>query len=68
LTPLGLRVKVILPGGDPIHIIPVSVQAMAEGIETATEQSKIFKAVKAFDVVITMGCGDRCSYLRGKRY
>jgi arsenate reductase (thioredoxin) len=52
-------------------VIPVAVQAMAEeGIDTANEQPKILEteAVKASDVVITMGCGDTCSYFPAKRY
>jgi protein-tyrosine-phosphatase len=42
-------------------INPVAVQAMAEeGIDIAAEQPKILsdEAVKASDVVITMGCSD----------
>ncbi|GAB3143235.1 hypothetical protein GCM10027161_32670 [Microbispora hainanensis] len=29
---------------------------------------RLFDAVKASDVVITMGCGDACPILPGKRY
>jgi protein-tyrosine-phosphatase len=49
----------------------VAVQAMAEeGIDIAAEQPKILTtdAVKASDVVITMGCGDTCPYYPGRRY
>jgi arsenate reductase len=52
-------------------INPVAVQAMAEeGIDIAGEQPKILttEAVKASDVVITMGCGDTCPFYPGKRY
>ena len=44
---------------------------MAEdGIDIAAEQPKILTiaAVKASDVVITMGCGDTCPFYPGKRY
>jgi protein-tyrosine-phosphatase len=44
---------------------------MAEvGIDIAAEQPKILtnEAVKASDVVITMGCGDTCPFYPGKRY
>ena len=52
-------------------INPIAVQAMAEeGIDIAAERPKILttEAVKASDVVITMGCGDSCPYYPGKRY
>ena len=41
-----------------------------EGIDIAGEQPKILttEAVKASDVVITMGCGDTCPVYPGKRY
>ena len=41
-----------------------------EGIDIAAERPKILttEAVKASDVVITMGCGDTCPYYPGKRY
>ena len=55
--------------GDQIN--PVAVEAMAEvGIDIAGAQpKKLFTdAVQASDVVITMGCGDECPYVPGKRY
>jgi len=55
--------------GDQIN--PVAVEAMAEvGIDIAGEQPKKLStdAVQASDVVITMGCGDECPYVPGKRY
>ena len=39
-----------------------------EGIDTASEQPNIFKAGKALDVLIAMGCGNTCSHFHGKRY
>ena len=44
---------------------------MAEvGIDIAAERPKILsaEAVKASDVVVTMGCGDTCPFYPGKRY
>jgi arsenate reductase len=68
----GGRIEVRSAGSEPADKInPVAVQAMAEeGIDIAGEQAKILTtdAVKASDVVITMGCGDTCPYYPGKRY
>jgi arsenate reductase len=59
-------------GSEPSdRLNPVVVQAMAEeGIDITAEQPKILTddAVRASDVVITMGCGDTCPYYPGKRY
>ncbi len=59
-------------GSEPAdRVNPAAVAAMAEvGIDIATEQPKILttEAVKASDVVITMGCGDTCPFYPGKRY
>ncbi|MGC5168605.1 phosphotyrosine protein phosphatase, partial [Luteimicrobium sp. DT211] len=55
--------------GDRIN--PVAVEAMLEeGIDIRDERPKILTtdAVKASDVVITMGCGDACPIFPGKRY
>jgi arsenate reductase (thioredoxin) len=66
------RIEVRSAGSEPADKInPVAVQAMAEeGIDIAREQPKILttEAVKASDVVITMGCGDTCPFYPGKRY
>ena len=68
----GGTIEVRSAGSEPAdRINPVAVQAMAEeGIDITTEQPKILttEAVKASDVVITMGCGDTCPYYPGKRY
>ncbi|HEY6686570.1 MAG TPA: arsenate reductase ArsC [Propionibacteriaceae bacterium] len=68
----GGAVDVRSAGSEPADKInPVAVQAMAEeGIDIAAEQPTILTtdAVKASDVVITMGCGDSCPYYPGKRY
>ncbi len=55
--------------GDQVN--PTAVEAMAEvGIDIAGEQPKKLSddAVRASDVVVTMGCGDECPYYPGKRY
>ena len=59
-------------GSEPAdRVNPAAIAAMAEvGIDIATEQPKLLtnEAVKASDVVITMGCGDTCPFYPGKRY
>ena len=65
-------VEVRSAGSEPAaHVNPAAVAAMAEvGIDMAAEQPKILTdaAVRASDVVITMGCGDTCPFYPGKRY
>ena len=68
----GERVRVRSAGsapGERIH--PVVVEAMHEiGVDLGTELPKLLTpdAVRAADVVITMGCGDTCPLYPGKRY
>ncbi len=68
----GDRIDVRSAGSAPADTInPVAVAAMAEeGIDITGELPKILTtdAVRASDVVITMGCGDTCPYYPGKRY
>jgi len=68
----GNRVQVLSAGSLPAdQVNPVAVGAMAEvGIDIVGEQPKILTAdaVRASDVVITMGCGDACPTFPGKRY
>jgi protein-tyrosine-phosphatase len=68
----GDRIDVLSAGSAPAASInPMAVAAMAEeGIDISAEQPKILTtdAVKASDVVVTMGCGDTCPYYPGKRY
>jgi arsenate reductase len=68
----GDRIDVRSAGSAPADKInPVAVAAMAEeGIDITSEQPKILTtdAVRASDVVITMGCGDTCPVFPGKRY
>ena len=70
----GDQVVVRSAGTAPAEQInPAVVEAMAElGIDlTATgahPKSLDDAAVRASDVVITMGCGDKCPFYPGKRY
>jgi len=68
----GDRVRVRSAGsapGERVH--PAVVEAMREiGVDLARELPKLLTpdAVRAADVVITMGCGDACPVFPGKRY
>jgi arsenate reductase len=68
----GGRVDVLSAGSEPKdQINQVAIAAMAEdGIDIANNVPKVLTtdAVKASDVVITMGCGDVCPVFPGKRY
>lgn len=68
----GGAVEVRSAGSMPAdQINPIAVEAMLEeGIDIRTERPKVLTtdAVKASDVVITMGCGDACPIFPGKRY
>jgi protein-tyrosine-phosphatase len=68
----GGAVEVRSAGSMPAdQINPAAVEAMLEvGIDIRAEQPKVLttEAVKASDVVITMGCGDTCPIFPGKRY
>ena len=59
-------------GSEPADAVnPVAVEAMAEvGIDIAGRQPAVLTAdaVRAADVVVTMGCGDACPVFPGKRY
>ena len=68
----GARVRVRSAGSMPgEHVHPVVVEAMREiGVDLAKELPKLLTpdAVRAADVVITMGCGDACPVFPGKSY
>lgn len=70
----GDRIVVRSAGTAPADTInPAVIEAMAEfGIDLhaagATPKQLTDDAVRASDVVITMGCGDECPYYPGKRY
>jgi protein-tyrosine-phosphatase len=65
-------VEVRSAGSAPANSInPAVGEVMAEvGIDLSQEQPKRLttEAVEVSDVVITMGCGDACPVLPGKRY
>ena len=68
----GDRVEVRSAGSAPADTVnPAVVQALAEeGIDISAEVPKVLttEAVQESDVVITMGCGDRCPFYPGVRY
>jgi arsenate reductase (thioredoxin) len=68
----GDRVTVLSGGSAPAeHINPTAVEAMAEvGVDITGNQPRPWteEILEAADVVVTMGCGDTCPVLPGKRY
>ena len=68
----GARATAWSGGSDPAGEINASaVAAMAEvGIDISKEHPKRWTdaMLGAADVVVTMGCGDTCPYVPGKRY
>jgi arsenate reductase (thioredoxin) len=68
----GDDVDIYSGGSDPADAInPVVVEAMREkGIDIAGEVPKAWtdEVIRAADVIVTMGCGDSCPVLPGKRY
>lgn len=68
----GGRVEVPSAGSDPAREVnSLVVEAMAElGVDLADAFPKKLSddAVRAADVVVTMGCGDACPIYPGTRY
>ncbi|HVX46555.1 MAG TPA: arsenate reductase ArsC [Mycobacteriales bacterium] len=68
----GDRIAIRSAGSEPAdQINPVAIAAMAEmGIDIRGEQPRKLTAdtLAHADVVVTMGCGDACPYVPGKRY
>ncbi|MEW2314537.1 arsenate reductase ArsC [Streptomyces bauhiniae] len=68
----GDRVEVRSAGSAPADAVnPAVIEAMAEvGIDLSTQTPKVLTtgAVRASDIVITMGCGDACPVFPGKQY
>ena len=66
------RVRVLSGGSEPADTVnPAAVEAMAErdiDIAGARPQRWSDADLEATDVVVTMGCGDTCPVLPGKRY
>jgi arsenate reductase (thioredoxin) len=50
---------------DRVH--PEVVEVMEE-LESRTPRKLTLEDAEAADVVVTMGCGDECPYVPGKRY
>jgi protein-tyrosine-phosphatase len=59
-------------GSEPADAVnPAAVAAMREvGIDIGNERPKRWTdtTLRSADVVVTMGCGDTCPYIPGKRY
>lgn len=68
----GDRATVYSAGSAPAATVnPAAVAVMAEkNIDIAAAQPQRWSTdmVEAVDVVVSMGCGDECPYLPGKRY
>jgi arsenate reductase (thioredoxin) len=68
----GDHASVYSGGSEPAtEVNPAAIAAMAEkGIDIAAEQPQQWTTdmLEAVDVVITMGCGDSCPILPGRRY
>ena len=66
------RVTVFSAGSEPANAInPSAVAVMKEvGIDIASAQPQLWtmEMLDAVDVVVTMGCGDACPFLPGKKY
>ena len=66
------RIDVVSAGSEPgTKVNPMAVEALADwGIDISDKEPTALsiEAVKASDVVITMGCGDACPVFAGKRY
>ena len=68
----GPRAQAFSGGSEPADAVnPAAVEAMAEaGIDIAGRRPRRWSDgdLEAADVVVTMGCGDTCPYIPGKRY
>ena len=68
----GDRIQVVSGGSAPADTVnPAAIEAMREvGIDIASNYPKPWtdETVGAADVIITMGCGDACPVLPGRRY
>ena len=66
------HVRVLSGGSEPASKVnPSAVEAMREvGIDIAdyVPQKWSMEMLYEVDVVVTMGCGDTCPYIPGKRY
>ena len=66
------RVLILSGGSEPAdQVNPVAVEVMREvGVDIAgyVPQKYNDDLLAAVDVVVTMGCGDTCPFIPGKRY
>lgn len=66
------RVNIFSGGSEPADSVnPMAVQAMSEvGIDISSFEPQKFttELLHEVDVVVTMGCGDTCPYIPGKKY
>ena len=66
------RIDVLSAGSEPAELVnPAAVEAMDEvGIDLRGREPRRWDMadLEAADVVVTMGCGDTCPVLPGKRY
>lgn len=66
------QIAVFSAGSEPAdEINPMAVEVMAElGIDIRSRTPRLLEdgAVRAADVVVTMGCGDACPVYPGTRY
>ncbi|MBM3828753.1 MAG: arsenate reductase ArsC [Actinobacteria bacterium] len=69
---VGDRVQIFSGGSDPAdRVNPMAVEAMSEvGIDIGGYVPQRFtdELLASVDVVVTMGCGDTCPSIPGKRY
>ena len=65
-------VLILSGGSEPADSVnPIAVEVMNEvGIDISTYVPQKYNddLLNAVDVVVTMGCGDTCPYIPGKRY
>ncbi len=68
----GEAVRVFSGGSNPADDVnPAAVEAMAEvGVDISRSVPRRWSTdqVEAADVIVSMGCGDSCPVLPGKRY
>jgi arsenate reductase len=68
----GDKVSIFSGGSEPAdRVNPMAIEAMAElGIDISGHTPRKFtdELLNRVDVVVTMGCGDACPYIPGKRY
>lgn len=68
----GGAVTILSGGSEPADSVnPVAVEVMNEvGIDISSYVPQKYNddLLQAVDVVVTMGCGDTCPYIPGKKY